>query len=238
MQMPRFRGLLPSFRPGLSAQDRAEESRFGPRCHSVPTSAKPAERADDTLSGRRCMGLFMACGLAGHRARSGSKGVCPARSSSALLAGITRRGRRTSGRDHRDGPAQALGDDRGRGQACAAAGGCTDKAAMPRCWPRAGSSATGPGRSRAATASASTSRTAWCTTARWYCHVPPKLSAQVRVSATGNGRKTDPVDAHSVAMVALRSPGLVRRPGRRPSGGHGDARGPAGRAGPRPRPRP
>ena len=40
--------------------------------------------------------------------------------------------------------------------------------------------------------------------------VPPKLSAQVRVFATGNGRKTDPVDAHSVAMVALRSPGLVQ----------------------------
>ena len=40
--------------------------------------------------------------------------------------------------------------------------------------------------------------------------VPPKLSAQVRVFATGNGRKTDPVDAHSVAMAALRSPGLVR----------------------------
>ena len=40
--------------------------------------------------------------------------------------------------------------------------------------------------------------------------VPPKLSAQVRVFATGNGRKTDPVDAHSVAMVALRSEGLVR----------------------------
>jgi len=40
--------------------------------------------------------------------------------------------------------------------------------------------------------------------------VPPKLSAQVRVFATGNGRKTDPADAHSVAMVALRSPGLVR----------------------------
>jgi transposase len=39
--------------------------------------------------------------------------------------------------------------------------------------------------------------------------VPPKLSAQVRVFATGNGRKTDPVDAHSLAMVALRSPGLV-----------------------------
>lgn len=40
--------------------------------------------------------------------------------------------------------------------------------------------------------------------------VPPKLSAQVRVFATGNGRKTDPVDAHSVAMVALRTPNLVR----------------------------
>jgi len=40
--------------------------------------------------------------------------------------------------------------------------------------------------------------------------VPPKLSAQVRVFATGNGRKTDPVDAHSVAMAALRSPNLVQ----------------------------
>ncbi len=39
--------------------------------------------------------------------------------------------------------------------------------------------------------------------------VPGKLSAQVRVFGTGNGRKTDPVDAHSVAMVALRTPGLV-----------------------------
>jgi transposase len=40
--------------------------------------------------------------------------------------------------------------------------------------------------------------------------VPAKLSAQVRVLATGNGRKNDPVDAHSVAMVALRTPNLVR----------------------------
>jgi transposase len=39
--------------------------------------------------------------------------------------------------------------------------------------------------------------------------VPAKLSAQVRVFATGNGRKTDPVDAHSVALAALRSPKLV-----------------------------
>jgi hypothetical protein len=34
--------------------------------------------------------------------------------------------------------------------------------------------------------------------------VPAKLSAQVRVLATGNGRKTDPVDAHSVALAAMR----------------------------------
>ena len=33
--------------------------------------------------------------------------------------------------------------------------------------------------------------------------VPAKLSAQVRTFATGNGRKTDPVDAHSVALAAL-----------------------------------
>jgi transposase len=40
--------------------------------------------------------------------------------------------------------------------------------------------------------------------------VPAKLSAQIRVFATGNGRKTDPVDAHSVAMAALHSPNLAR----------------------------
>ncbi|MFE3055450.1 transposase [Nocardia sp. NPDC059239] len=40
--------------------------------------------------------------------------------------------------------------------------------------------------------------------------VPAKLSAQVRVFATGNGGKTDPVDAHSVALAALRSPDLHR----------------------------
>jgi len=39
--------------------------------------------------------------------------------------------------------------------------------------------------------------------------VPAKLSAQVRVFAVGNGRKTDPVDAHSVALAALRTPNLV-----------------------------
>ncbi|WP_083914048.1 IS110 family transposase [Nocardia concava] len=40
--------------------------------------------------------------------------------------------------------------------------------------------------------------------------VPSKLSAQVRVFSTGNGRKTDPVDAHSVALAALHAPNLRR----------------------------
>jgi transposase len=43
--------------------------------------------------------------------------------------------------------------------------------------------------------------------------VPPKLSAQVRIFATGNARKTDPVDAHSVALAALYAPA---EPGLRP----------------------
>jgi transposase len=38
--------------------------------------------------------------------------------------------------------------------------------------------------------------------------VPAKLSARARVFDTGQGRKTDPVDAHSVAVAALRSKGL------------------------------
>ncbi len=38
--------------------------------------------------------------------------------------------------------------------------------------------------------------------------VPAKLSARARVFATGQGRKTDPVDAHSVAVVALRTADL------------------------------
>jgi transposase len=38
--------------------------------------------------------------------------------------------------------------------------------------------------------------------------VPAKLSARVRVFDTGQGRKTDPVDAHSVAVAGLRSPRL------------------------------
>jgi transposase len=40
--------------------------------------------------------------------------------------------------------------------------------------------------------------------------VPAKVSARARVFATGQGRKTDPVDARGVAVVALRTPQLRR----------------------------
>jgi hypothetical protein len=40
--------------------------------------------------------------------------------------------------------------------------------------------------------------------------VPAKLSAQGGPSPPANGRKTGPVDAHSVALAALRSPKLVQ----------------------------
>jgi transposase len=38
--------------------------------------------------------------------------------------------------------------------------------------------------------------------------VPPKLSAKARVFATGQGRKTDATDAHSIALVGTRMAGL------------------------------
>ena len=38
--------------------------------------------------------------------------------------------------------------------------------------------------------------------------VPPKLSARMRVFSTGQGRKTDATDAHSVALVGTRMAGL------------------------------
>jgi hypothetical protein len=38
--------------------------------------------------------------------------------------------------------------------------------------------------------------------------VPAKLSARARVFSTGQGSKTDATDAHSIAVVAVRTPGL------------------------------
>ena len=44
--------------------------------------------------------------------------------------------------------------------------------------------------------------------------VPAKLSARARVFSTGQGRKTDATDAHSVAVVALRTRSLRQVPAR------------------------
>ena len=38
--------------------------------------------------------------------------------------------------------------------------------------------------------------------------VPAKLSARMRIFATGQGRKTDDTDAHSIALVGVRMAGL------------------------------
>ena len=40
--------------------------------------------------------------------------------------------------------------------------------------------------------------------------VPPKLSTRVRAMSTGHGRKTDPTDAHAVAVVGLRNTELTQ----------------------------
>ena len=67
---------------------------------------------------------------------------------------------------------------------------------------------TGCGRSRAAKASAGTSPTGCWPTGEDVVDVPAKLSARARVFATGQGRKTDATDAHSIALVGTRMAGL------------------------------
>ena len=49
--------------------------------------------------------------------------------------------------------------------------------------------------------------------------VPAKLSARARVFATGQGRKTDPVDAHSVAVAGAAQPRPAAGRRRRHHGG-------------------
>lgn len=102
------------------------------------------------------------------------------------------------GRHHRDGPAQALGHDRiidqsGRRLAVRRFG--TDKAGYAdllaagrrhpeRVWAVEGCNGIGKHIAHRLVHDGEV-----------VVDLPPKLSAQVRVFATGNGRKTDPVDA-------------------------------------------
>ena len=148
-------------------------------------------------------------------ARRGSRGDCPARSSVALLADvpcrIEERQRHGPGH-HRDGSAQAVRDHRDhqrpRDRSSARAGSAPTATATRRCSPPAGShpdrvwaveGCNGIGRHIAQRLVAD---------GETVLDVPAKLSARARVFATGQGRKTDPVDAHSVAVAALRTNGL------------------------------
>ena len=81
----------------------------------------------------------------------------------------------------------------------------TDRGGSQRCaaTPRPGRS--GSGRSRAATAPASHWRSVCSRTANEYVDVPAKLAARVRLFDTGHNRKTDARDAHSIAVVAVRT---------------------------------
>ena len=81
--------------------------------------------------------------------------------------------------------------------------------ATGRCWLSVGGSRAGCGRWRAAAVSAGTWPNGWSPTGEAVVDVPAKLAARARVFDTGNGRKTDAADAHSVAVVALRTKDLT-----------------------------
>ena len=90
------------------------------------------------------------------------------------------------------------------------AGTARTRPGMPKCWPRCGRSRTGFWAVEGCNGIGRHLAHRLVHDGEIVFDVPPKLSAQVRVFATGNGRKTDPVDAHSVALAALRAPGLVQ----------------------------
>ena len=69
-------------------------------------------------------------------------------------------------------------------------------------------SLTASGRSRVARGSASTSPCGWSPTVKRSSTSHRRLSARTRVFSTGQGRKTDATDAHSVALVGTRMAGL------------------------------
>jgi transposase len=56
--------------------------------------------------------------------------------------------------------------------------------------------------------------------------VPAKLAARIRLFDTGHNRKTDALDAHSIAVVAVRTDSLARAEGRRRARGAANAHRP------------
>jgi transposase len=157
----------------------------------------------------------MACAPPVTVARRGSRGVCPAQSSAALLADISKLGaieeasmaRVIIGMDpHKRSATIEIINDREKVLARGRFG--TDTAGYQamltagrqhpdRLWAVEGCNGIGRHIAQRLVADGET-----------VVDVPAKLSARARVFATGQGRKTDPVDAHSVAVAALRAQGL------------------------------
>src|SRR6266540_1753612 len=145
----------------------------------------------------------------------GSRGVCPARSSAALLADISRSlieeevgvARVIIGMDpHKRSATIEVIDGRekvlAQGRYGTDSDGYRAMLAAGRRYPRriwAVEGCNGIGRHIAQRLVAD---------GESVVDVPAKLSARARVFGTGQGRKTDPVEAHSVAVVALRTSGL------------------------------
>src|SRR3954447_14299506 len=140
-----------------------------------------------------------------------SKQRCPPDPTCRRRSGGARDGRSgTTAADRgRDGPAQAVGHDRGDGEETVLGVGRygTDEAGFAalqryvsqfgdRVWAIEG--CRGIGRHVAQRLLAAGEE---------IVDVPPKLSAEVRVYATGQGRKTDATDAHSIALAGTRVAG-------------------------------
>ena len=100
--------------------------------------------------------------------------------------------------------------------------------ATPRCSSTSRRGRSGSGRSRAVTGIGRHIAHRLLADGQEVVDVPAKLSARARVFATGQGRKTDATDAHSVALVGTRMAGL------RPVVSDDAARGAAAAGGPAP----
>jgi transposase len=83
----------------------------------------------------------------------------------------------------------------------------TSKGSRP-CWPTSRPGRTGCGRSRGCEGIGRHVTQRLIAQGESVLDVPAKLSARVRVFATGQGRKTDDTDAHSIALVGVRMSGL------------------------------
>ena len=158
-------------------------------------------------------GSHLACVPPVTAAERGYRGDCPAQGSAALPSTTHRRieGGHDGSGHHRRGPAQAFrhhrnhqragetlgqgrfGTDRDGYQAMLAAG----RKHKDRLWAVEGCNGIDRHVAQRLVADGET-----------VVDVPAKLSARARVFTTGQGRKTDPVDARSVAVVALRTEGL------------------------------